>query len=67
MKETKEIKQGVKVGEYSEHGNSTVDIQCPFCDHVTTAYIWSLAGSGKKCQGKCKDTILYRSGEAHKR
>jgi hypothetical protein len=30
-------------------GRSTLDIECPFCSTVTTAYLWSLAGGGKKC------------------
>ena len=33
----------------SEHGRSTVEIECPFCHAITEAYCWSLAGSGKKC------------------
>ena len=30
-------------------GRSTVIITCPFCDVRTEAYLWSLAGSGKRC------------------
>lgn len=26
-----------------------VSIKCPFCESVTEAYAWSLAGSGKRC------------------
>lgn len=52
------------VGSLSEHGSSTVDIECPFCKTITTAYIWSISGSGKYCDG-C-DTMLYRSGTAQK-
>jgi hypothetical protein len=33
----------------SEHGRSTVLIECPFCRVETEAYIWSLNGSGKNC------------------
>lgn len=25
-------------------------IRCPFCDVTTEAYVWSLAGSGKRCE-----------------
>jgi len=25
-------------------------LRCPFCDTVTEAYVWSLAGSGKRCE-----------------
>jgi hypothetical protein len=31
-------------------GRSSVDVTCPFCKAVTTAYVWSLAGGGKKCE-----------------
>jgi hypothetical protein len=34
----------------SETGRSRVGIRCPFCDVVTEAYVWSLAGSGKRCE-----------------
>lgn len=37
------------IGRRSEMGRSTVDIECPFCKDVVTAYLWSLAGSGKRC------------------
>lgn len=43
------------------HGGSTIGIECPFCGKETTAYLWSLAGSGKKCEGNCIDTIFYRT------
>jgi len=33
----------------SEHGRSQCVIECPFCKHRVTAYLWSLAGSGKMC------------------
>jgi uncharacterized radical SAM superfamily Fe-S cluster-containing enzyme len=36
----------------SEHARSRVEIVCPFCNTKVWAYIWSLAGSGKKCP-KC--------------
>jgi hypothetical protein len=35
---------------WSEHGKSTVIIKCPFCQEEVLAYVWSLAGSGKKCK-----------------
>ena len=35
----------------SAMGRSTVWITCPFCDTKVEAYIWSLAGSGKRCPG----------------
>jgi hypothetical protein len=33
-------------------GRSSVDIKCPFCDSTTTAFLWSLAGGGKRCGGR---------------
>lgn len=33
----------------SKFGKSTVEIDCPFCSGTTTAFVWSLAGGGKKC------------------
>lgn len=50
------------VGKDSEHGRSTIDIECPFCGEVFIAYLWSLSGSGKKCP-KCK-AFHYSSGIA---
>ena len=34
-------------------GRTTVDVECPFCQCVTQARAWSLAGSGKRCDGGC--------------
>ncbi len=31
------------------NGRSTCDIECPFCGITIKAYIWSLAGGGKRC------------------
>lgn len=36
---------------YSEFAKSSIDIHCPFCEAVVTAYIWSLSGGGKRCDG----------------
>lgn len=35
---------------YRAPGRTAVDIECPFCQCVTQAYVWSLAGSGKRCE-----------------
>lgn len=32
-------------------GTSYCYIKCPFCAASTQAYIWSLAGHGRKCTG----------------
>lgn len=34
----------------STMGRTIVYITCPFCRFEVTAYLWSLAGSGKKCR-----------------
>lgn len=30
-------------------GRSVAGVRCPFCDVVMEARVWSLAGSGKRC------------------
>lgn len=47
------------VRERSEMGRSSLDIECPCCGRVTTAYKWSLAGSGKKCLCGAKHTMFH--------
>lgn len=37
-------------GVSAEMGRSSTVIQCPFCQKRCTAYVWSLSGSGKRCQ-----------------
>lgn len=32
------------------HARTTALIQCPFCLRSVRAYVWSLAGSGKRCE-----------------
>ncbi len=31
-------------------GRSTVTVRCPFCGTETEARLWSIAGSGKRCE-----------------
>lgn len=33
----------------SRMGRSTIYITCPWCGNEFVAYLWSLAGSGKRC------------------
>lgn len=33
----------------SETGRTFVVFSCPFCDAKIKGYVWSLAGSGKRC------------------
>lgn len=45
--ETREYKS---YGYCSEFGRSSCLVDCPFCDvRGLRVYVWSLAGSGKKC------------------
>ena len=44
-----EMRQHRKYGYVSDFGKSTVEIVCPFCGKHIRAYVWSLAGKGKKC------------------
>lgn len=37
-------------------GRNEVYITCPFCGVETLAYLWSLAGGGKRCQCGAKHT-----------
>ena len=37
-------------GGRSAPGRSTVVILCPYCNAHVTAYLWSLAGGGKRCE-----------------
>lgn len=50
----------VKYDGISEMGKSTIEIRCPFCGELVTAYIWSYAGGGKKCT-KCKALLSGNS------
>jgi len=47
-----EQKEWYGLGYHSmPNGRSYIYIRCPFCGAEVKAYIWSLAGSGKKCDG----------------
>jgi len=45
------------------NGRSSLTIRCPFCDGVTEAFRWSLAGSGKRCRCGAK---FGHGGQAYK-
>lgn len=36
-------------GGSSRHGRSTMMVKCPFCEEEVKVFIWSFAGSGKRC------------------
>jgi hypothetical protein len=41
---------GLSLGR-SRHGYSPVDVQCPYCQTNNATMLWSLSGSGKRCEG----------------
>jgi len=45
----------------SEMGRTRHLIRCPYCGEEVWAYIWSMAGHGKKCP-KCKAIHTWMSG-----
>lgn len=46
----KEFRSPINLGvRSSRHGKSTMMVRCPFCEEMLEVYIWSFAGSGKKC------------------
>ena len=44
-----ELREHKKYYGISRFGTSTCEIICPFCKETIIAYIWSLAGCGKRC------------------
>jgi hypothetical protein len=48
---TKEVKEHIKFDKVLDVSlqNMKTKIKCPFCNKITTAYLWSLAGEGQKC------------------
>ena len=46
----KEFREPINLGvKSSRHGKSTMMVKCPFCEEKYEVYIWSFAGSGKRC------------------
>jgi hypothetical protein len=44
-----EWREGRVVRRHRTSGRSSVTLCCPFCSAHVTAYLWSLAGGGKRC------------------
>lgn len=61
----REVKEHKCGNYYSMFGRSTIDIECPWCGDEVVAYVWSLAGSGKRCC-TCKNVIHYTKTSARK-
>lgn len=47
---SKEFRPTIDLGAgSSRHGRSTMMVKCPFCEEEVEVFIWSFAGSGKRC------------------
>jgi hypothetical protein len=55
---TKETRPYTIVKEYNTSSRK-MDLQCPFCNTISTVYKWSLVGTGKKCKCGAKHTKHY--------
>lgn len=44
-------------------GKTTIECLCPFCAQTTTAYLWSISGTGKLCECGAK---FASHGQAYK-
>lgn len=51
------------IRKWSEMGKTRIEVKCPFCSAHMIAYLWSLAGSGKKCSCGAK---LHSDGSVSK-
>lgn len=53
-------------GEVRQMGRSYAYLFCPFCNAEVKAFIWSMAGKGKKCIKPClaihysRDSIIWK-------
>ena len=56
MSTTSAKREHTRTDGRSSVGRSVVYITCPFCGEECTAYMWSLAGSGKRCTCGAKHT-----------
>lgn len=43
--------RGLSCGVSSQTGQIPVTVTCPYCDTMNDSYLWSIAGSGKRCDG----------------
>lgn len=57
----REIREYTVSGGRSQFGTSFIFIICPFCGEKVKAYLWSLAGTGKKCP-ECGAIHTYLTG-----
>jgi hypothetical protein len=47
-------------------GRSSIAIRCPFCNWLTTAFLWSLSGGGKRCENRACGALFGSSGTAYR-
>ena len=55
-----ESREWKDLGYTGRMGRSTITIACPFCGLRNVTYVWSLAGSGKRCENnECR--VMFTS------
>src|SRR5688572_26090181 len=59
-----EKRQWQLINTTTEMGRSRYEIMCPWCGYTFTAFLWSLAGSGKRCP-YCKSLHKWLDMMAH--
>ncbi len=59
-------KDNIEIKRYEAYARlpRAILIRCPFCNAKVTAYMWSLAGTGKRCD--C-GALFSRWGNVYKR
>lgn len=50
------------IRKWVEMGRTRIEVVCPFCGCHLIAYVWSLAGSGKRCENKKCRAMMDSSG-----
>jgi hypothetical protein len=53
-------------GGFSGLGRRWIMIRCPFCSWESKAFVWSLSGSGKRCENRACRALFGSMGIARK-
>ena len=48
------------------NGRSALTMTCPFCRQMNIAYVWSLRGSGKRCENRQCGALFGSGGKAYR-
>ena len=62
-----EWREHVKYEGFREHGKTTCEIVCPFCQTRVMAFVWSLAGGDKKCSDPKCGAVHGSFGQSRRR